>query len=433
MIVEKLVIENFAGLKHIEIELKKINILIGPQASGKSVIAKILFYCKGLIDDIFTQGINLKDKRQLDREIKYKFEKYFPLRSLGNEDFLIRYCIGEEYIEIKAVSTHSMRKVLIDYSNFYKNSFYAIEKIAKKIRTNMDEISEFEISNKMLSRMNMIVESKKIFLDEISKKMGQECSFDQLFIPAGRSFFAYLQNSIFSLISENSNIDPFLVEFGEYYENAKNFVRVKNRTEDSSEFFKIDIDSIDSIKNRVLLGTYTRVDDQDYLAMNDGREVQLSNCSSGQQEALPLIVILESILFFNRGFTGQSVYIEEPEAHLFPTSQKDIVDLIATVYNFRKERMQFFITTHSPYILTSFNNLLQAGILAEDDPNNVNQITKIIPKNRFLNGDDIAVYSLSDGTCHNIIDSETGLIDAEIIDSVSEDLAVQFDRLLEIE
>lgn len=425
MILEKLVIENFAGLKHIDIEIKKINILIGLQASGKSVIAKVLFYCKGLIDDIFSQGINLKDKRELDRELKKKFEIYFPLDSLGNQDFLIRYCIGEEYIEIKAGS-NPKSKLLINYSDFYKNSFYKIKKFSKKIRENMHEINDYEISDKMFSRMNMIFEFKKLFLDEISKNIGEECSFDQLFIPAGRSFFAHLQNTIFSLISENSKIDPFLVDFGEYYDTVKNFVRIKNRKEDTSGF------KIDSIKNRILLGTYTRVDDQDYLTMNDGRQVQLSNCSSGQQEALPLIVILESIPFFHRGFTGQSVYIEEPEAHLFPTSQKDIVDLIATVYNFRKERMQFFITTHSPYILTSFNNLLQAGVLAKDDPSNVSRITKIIPKNCWLNGDDIAVYSLSDGICHNIISSETGLINAEIIDSVSEDLAIQFDRLLEI-
>ncbi|MEB3887396.1 AAA family ATPase [Lyngbya sp. CCY1209] len=48
MATEKLIIKNFAGLNHIDIEIKKINILMGPQASGKSMIAKILFYCKGL-------------------------------------------------------------------------------------------------------------------------------------------------------------------------------------------------------------------------------------------------------------------------------------------------------------------------------------------------------------------------------------------------
>lgn len=38
---ERLIIDNFAGIKHLEIELKKINILIGPQGTGKSVCAKL--------------------------------------------------------------------------------------------------------------------------------------------------------------------------------------------------------------------------------------------------------------------------------------------------------------------------------------------------------------------------------------------------------
>ncbi|NET05121.1 MAG: AAA family ATPase [Symploca sp. SIO2B6] len=42
--MERLLIENFVGIKKLDIELKKINILIGPQASGKSVCAKLLFY-----------------------------------------------------------------------------------------------------------------------------------------------------------------------------------------------------------------------------------------------------------------------------------------------------------------------------------------------------------------------------------------------------
>ncbi|MEK0188739.1 hypothetical protein [Microcoleus anatoxicus] len=39
---EKLTVKNFAGITDLELEIKRINILIGPQASGKSVCAKLL-------------------------------------------------------------------------------------------------------------------------------------------------------------------------------------------------------------------------------------------------------------------------------------------------------------------------------------------------------------------------------------------------------
>ena len=131
---------------------------------------------------------------------------------------------------------------------------------------------------------------------------------------------------------------------------------------------------------------------------------------------------------------GSSIYIEEPEAHIFPTAQKNIVELISTVYNARKNSLQFFITTHSPYILTAFNNLLQAGILATDaTEDKIEKISRYVPKTRFLNPQEVTVYSLENGSCQSIIDSETGLIDTNIIDEVSNELAMQFDELLELE
>ena len=131
---------------------------------------------------------------------------------------------------------------------------------------------------------------------------------------------------------------------------------------------------------------------------------------------------------------GNSIYIEEPEAHIFPAAQKSIVELISTVYNARKDSLQFVITTHSPYILTALNNLLQAGILATDAmEEKIEQISHHVPRSRFLTPDEVAVYSLENGYCKSIIDEETGLIDTNIIDEVSNELAIEFDELLELE
>ena len=431
MITEKLVIENFAGLNYIDIEIKKINILIGPQASGKSIIAKILFYCKGLISKILTQGMNRKGKREFDQELKTTFAEYFPMDSWGEKSFSICYYIGEEYIKIKSSKT-SNNFFNIEYSDFYKNSFNRVREKSKQIQKKFEEEEEHNQTFFSQLEIEMMFEYRKHFLDEVSQKFSPEVSFSQLFIPAGRLFFAHLHKNIFSFLSQNNTIDldPFLVEFGVYYDRVKKIGRM-NKSREHKDFKSLDIDSL---KNKILVGQYLQIKGKDYLKMSDGRQIQLSNCSSGQQEALPLTLILESIIFFNRGLTGQSIYIEEPEAHLFPTAQKNIVDLIATVYNSTKERSQFFIMTHSPYILTSFNNLLQAGILAKNAAKDkLKRIIKIVPKSRFLNTDEMAVYSLSDGNCKSIICEETGLIDAEIIDAISQDLAIEFDNLLEIE
>jgi dephospho-CoA kinase len=53
--MQKIIINNFGAIKDAEIEVKKILVLIGEQASGKSTIAKLIYFFKSLKDDLFTQ------------------------------------------------------------------------------------------------------------------------------------------------------------------------------------------------------------------------------------------------------------------------------------------------------------------------------------------------------------------------------------------
>jgi predicted ATPase len=187
---------------------------------------------------------------------------------------------------------------------------------------------------------------------------------------------------------------------------------------------------ISKLKDSILLGKYVRIKGEDHLQLTDGRLIRLSHSSSGQQETLPLVLMMESICLSSGGLSGTSTYIEEPEAHLFPLAQRDIVNLIATVYNYRSSRLQFFITTHSPYVLTAFNNLIQAGILSKDGHHD--QVLEVMSASQILDPDDVAAYHVVDGKARNIINPETQLIDAQIIDSIAEELEAQFDQLLDI-
>ena len=46
--MQKLIIDNFKQITHAEIEIKDFLLLIGPQASGKSTIAKLIYFFKFL-------------------------------------------------------------------------------------------------------------------------------------------------------------------------------------------------------------------------------------------------------------------------------------------------------------------------------------------------------------------------------------------------
>jgi len=90
------------------------------------------------------------------------------------------------------------------------------------------------------------------------------------------------------------------------------------------------------------------------------------------------------------------------------------------------------ITTHSPYILSSFNNLIEADQVAREKPESKDEVARLIPEHYWIKSSDFRAYCIHDGVLESIMDSETGLISANYLDSVSETIGVEFDELLRL-
>lgn len=125
--------------------------------------------------------------------------------------------------------------------------------------------------------------------------------------------------------------------------------------------------------------------------------------------------------------------IEEPEAHLFPIAQKDVVELISLMVNTTNSKV--ILTTHSPYILTSLNILLYSGRIE-------NQVSKsgkaVISKNMRISYQDFEAYKIcgKDSRANELIslmDEESHLIDTEYIDEVSNITNRELDHLISME
>jgi len=426
---EKLIVRNFAGIKDLEIEIKRINILIGPQASGKSVCAKLLFYFKNFVWEILSVVENEQTKRTLDSNYSKTFEEYFPPDSWGKQDFFIRYEISNVFIEVSR-KQDAKGRISLSYSDFFKKELTDLRNFLKKVREKSSEITAKYDSFDRLYLTTQIL--RDYLVESLPESICREAAFNQLFIPAGRSFFANLQSNIFSFLSSNNALDPFLRSFGSTYEGIKR-ARLTSRVDRGEKYTKDIQEEINRLIEKSLCGKHIHEKGKDFLEATDGRRISIANSSSGQQETLPLTIMLAALPFLASSRGGQTVYIEEPEAHLFPSAQRNIVELIATVFNSRKEQLQFFITTHSPYVLTALNNLLQAGLLYEESSEDIqHQLEKIVSRYKSLDVDDLSAYVLSDGKCNSIVCPDTGLIDARVIDSVSDELAIEFDKLLNL-
>lgn len=150
--------------------------------------------------------------------------------------------------------------------------------------------------------------------------------------------------------------------------------------------------------------------------------------SSGQQEVIWIVLLLFVIIMENRDVF---IVIEEPEAHLFPTAQRDMIELIALLITTSDSHVM--ITTHSPYILSAFNIYLYAGKLTKqlDKQNKLNIDKKLRITKPF------AAYFVNSFTGQfqkeDIVDSELGLIKAETIDDISNEMNEMFVQFIELE
>ena len=169
--------------------------------------------------------------------------------------------------------------------------------------------------------------------------------------------------------------------------------------------------------------------DKERIYFKNNQYVKLQYASSGQQESVWIL-----LLIFRYILDGTSVFMvfEEPEAHLYPETQSDIVELIgllANVYN-----NQIIITTHSPYILSAFNNLLYASQVGKNKIGDEKEaVESIVNSKSWIDPDRISAYFISENGYESIIDEELKLIQAEKIDSASSIINDKFNDLFNLD
>lgn len=385
--MHNLQVQNFLGIKDAEIDLDGMTVIIGAQASGKSVIARLIYFFNDYFSDFDTTAISSNEhKKTFDSRKRREFYQIFPPYSWEKDEFSIRYSNGEHEVSIGSAANSSGISIstsegVATYFRNLKNTYRAFTK-----GTPQDAMTN-------LSRTRLRFEFRE-YLNETGE-LPYEAA---LFVPAARSFYATIRDEIFSILALDEKIDKIILQFGEFYESQKtHFSRRANREE--AHFFE-----------KIVKGKYIRRDGRDWVEMERGA-IELNKASSGQQEAAPLLFAIARYPGPNR-----TLIIEEPEAHLFPSAQTDILEFM--VRQCTRHESDFLFTTHSPYMLSSLNNFILAGSQGLEwgiDP------------------DWISAYSLEDGKSYQLVDEETGLISADYIDSVSDEINEKFLELVEDE
>ena len=444
----RLIVKNFGPIKEVNLDLRNVNVFIGPQSTGKSALAKIYTIFKA------------------PRKFFYKIDPENKILNINNEkalkefeEVLIEYNIHSFLKEDSEIEFES------DLHNFtYKNG--TIEYVPKLFNTikNIEELYTTDFNNNKTKIIEGLKELANSFIffniralkilakDEKTPPLLSDNYFDNidesnsievfdmiknheadlstntaLYIPAERNFINIIKKSALNLILNKVPIPKHILSFG-------------------AELEKLSINEIDLSFIQGSL-VYKNIDGEDRIYFNNNESIMLTEAASGIQSVVPILSAINN----KKTLHHRSFVIEEPELNLFPTAQYELIQQLELNRLDPNPSWSDFgsihtYTTHSPYVLSALNNLLYANkvksilnqrsmlienISLDDLLNKTDAKIKAIVK-ADIKPESFTAYQIKNGYAELIFNRETGLIDDNFIDESSDILNDDFDKLMEL-
>ena len=418
--MKKLVIDNIGPIRHVELNLKRVNVVIGPQSAGKSCILKIACFCawaekriqleqgkNGFTDFEYVKE-NLIVFHKLDGFIHSNSRIEYRTQHLG---FIIDF--ETKVFELKwapSKNRYSYRRKRVSYIPAERNLVAAIPNWfdVKMDSTNLKSfISDWNHAHRLCSDnaqlhiLNLGIkyyydtqtEKDYIMLEDDSKlNLANASSGLQSIIP----MWVYLDylfhkqyspNEMSSTKSESEN-----EEIAQHIYESKYKKGLKKAGEQGGLFFgKVGVtkrmfaseSDFDEFKKLVLAYTQTAYSD---------------------------------------------IYLEEPEQNLFPSTQVELIYNLIAASSIKEDGI--FIATHSPYILYALNNCMLGYKVSKDIPEglDLNQ-----HRNSWINPNEVAVWELRDGELSSAVDEKNltlqdsdGLIRGNYFDRIMKQIMTDF-------
>ena len=411
--MRKLTVKNFSVIKDAELEFGKITVLIGPQSSGKSLLCKLAFFFGQVVPEIENDMLSRrKSFDEFRKKLEEEFIERFPNDSWRGQSFRITYESAQFDVALEHIDEghHFMAEFGGDFSQRY-NDF---------IGPNPEESRRFNAIDRSWT-------GKRVDFGPLRLE-------HSIYIPTGRAFFS-TPNKGFASIS-GKNLDWITQRFSTEMDFDYRAL-VESYGSDRYLLSAFGKEALNILGGRIRISNGV----PQFESASNGRVLPFERQSSGTLELLPLLNPLSSSVLHAKypdipiieGPRFGTIYVEEPESSVFPKTQYDLVRLFAWIANEATINKSLAITTHSPYILSVFGDLVKAGKVGAQSTKKHTSVAEVIPEKYWINEGDFTAYKIEKGKLVSIFDKETGQIDGDYLDDVSSDIAEEFGQLLEIQ
>lgn len=438
--------ENLGAIKKGIIDLKNLNIFCGQNNTGKTYINYLLYTVLNVIKDFFipleissSKEITLtKNEIKLDftqiieeetvvtilnfieKRITEKLPQVFLVDKEFFSDFKIKIEINRNYIQYLKQIEIKEENVIFWLDDEHIECTYHKRKNSKNIIIKPNIVKE-----KSETSVNILEDQlKNYFFNLLIKKLFLLNSV--MTFPAERSSLAIFYKDLFSrsynlldLFMRNSDefekikntISKYPKPLSDYI-NFLNECTTKPLFENESSFLKI----VKKIEKQILKGKYQLNDDKIvYNYSTKLKELELYSTSS-------LVKTIVGITFYLKYMARKHDYflIDEPELNLHPRNQRQLARIFAMMIN---SGIKVIMTTHSPYIMNEFNNLIMLGKISDQERKAEIMSKYKISENEILSDSNVSSYLIINGQTKEMKKTDYGLeLDTfnEVIDEMND-------------
>lgn len=344
-------IENFGPIKLADFDLKKFNVIIGPQSSGKSCILKISSFCTW-VEKHIEIGQTLDDFKKEDSFIR-QLKKFHKLSGYDKPDTFISYETPqmrfsyrkeEGFIFKWKSSRWNYRRPKVSYIPAERNLVGAIPDWAgipfskNNITDFMSDWNDARQNVRDIHVLNLGVYyhyNKSVNLDEIKTRGGTTIELSDA------------SSGLQSLI-------PLLlylhyITLNVYKEDSKGNFKERDINEQLPiTLYRTLITDKGKDPKLPLIGKYGDPVSQGASKLFFKKIGKFNFQFASEKDAERIDDIYHNLIRNQRS----DVFIEEPEENLFPPTQAQLINWI--VDNNLENDSTFTIATHSPYVLTAF-------------------------------------------------------------------------------
>lgn len=398
-------INNIGAIKNVDFEISRFTMVIGPESSGKSTIAKLLCNCEWVEKRCYTSHDEI---HEMEEKFLENLENYHRMHGYIDESSYLQY-IGS-YVTISLQNKTAKIEVNPNREEQYLYPKVCYIPSERNFAATIPNLNKYNESNDNIMYFLYDWDTARKFVEEANLKGILNHDFSYKYVQSSKEDIVYDGDVSLKLRNASSGLQSVVPLFTTVeYLLSGIYNRIHPLTLEQKEQARSFIKAVEKLK--------ASFDDANLKGSVDeaDRKKELQILLDGLLKEPAAAWALDDIDAFSENasrkffYVCSNLFIEEPEQSLFPPSQERLLYwLVAKILNGEKKHSAF-VTTHSPFMLFALNNCLIGNLVEDKIPENLKN--KLQSLSSWAHKDVISVYELHNGELKCIQDQDGLLMD----------------------